>query len=127
MKKLFVFLFLSPLLISETYVCNVDYVKKYENADFERIIEIKRNKNVFSTKIINITTLNNNTSKTTSEFPLKLIFEDERQIDLVGPTLEFIVRIYKDGPYLYMTHIHEVGHTMLNQQNNCTKIWFIKN
>lgn len=59
MKKLFVFLFLSPLLISETYVCNVDYVKKYENADFERIIEIKRNKNVFNTKIINITTLNN--------------------------------------------------------------------
>ena len=122
MKKIFILLFLSPLLISETYVCTVNYVKIIEEADYEKIIEIRRNKNIFSTKITNITTFNNLVSKNSDEFPLKLIFENERQIDLVGPTLEWIFRIYKDGPYLYITHIHKGGHTILNEQNNCTKI-----
>ena len=122
MKKIFILLFLSPLLISETYVCNVNYVKIIEEADYERIIEIRRDKNVFNTKIINITTFNNLVSKSLSEFPLKLIFENERQIDLVGPTLEWVFRIYKDGPYLHMTQIHTGGNTILNEQNNCIKI-----
>lgn len=121
MKKILILLFLSPVIISETYVCNVNYVKIIEEADYEKIIEIRRDKNIFNAKVTSITTINT-ASKSISEFPLKLIFENEGQIDLVGPTLEFVYRIYKDGPYLYMADMHKVGPTRLKERNNCIKV-----
>jgi hypothetical protein len=114
-------IFFSNLIIAEKYVCSVQYETLLNGYNYEKIIEIDRDKDIFNVKITNITS-SIKTLKYESSFPLKLIYEDEDIIDLVGPSLEFVARIYKSDNLLKFTSIGGEELKKIKDTNSCIKL-----
>jgi|SaaInlStandDraft_1057018.scaffolds.fasta_scaffold84286_2 hypothetical protein len=100
---LILFFIINPIE-AEKYTCVVEYETGRSDFSFEKIVEITRNKDIFNAKITSITSIASSI-RDESTFPLQLVYEDDDSIDLVGPTLEQIFRIFKSEEKLLYTSI----------------------
>ena len=100
----FILFFITNPIQAEKYTCVVEYETGRSDYKYEKFVEITRNKGIFNAKITSITT-SATSARYESTFPLKLVYEDDDSIDLVGPTLEQIFRIYKSEEKLLYTSI----------------------